>query len=92
MSTLAATLSATKPVKSCAGRANVGRPPERIGERETSSVLEITCQDSEVVVLPCDDLWVIRACDRLTGIVVNIPVTTTALAALLPAEILAIAA
>jgi len=62
------------------------------GERETSPVLEITCQGSEVRIVPCDDLWVIRAVDELAGIIINIPVEASDLAALLPAEVLSVAA
>lgn len=46
-------------------------------------MLEITCQASEVKVLPVDDLRVIRAYDFLSGVIVNIPVTAAALAVLI---------
>ena len=44
-------------------------------------MLEITCQDSEVTVVPVNDLRIIRVCDVLTGITINIPLTAVALAA-----------
>lgn len=45
-------------------------------------MLEITCQASEVKVVPVDDLRVIRAYDFLSGVIINIPVTAVTLAAL----------
>jgi hypothetical protein len=45
-------------------------------------MLELTCQGSEVSVVPVNDLRVIRAVDTKAGIVINIPVTATTLAAL----------
>lgn len=43
-------------------------------------MLEITCQASDVKVLPVDDLRVIRAYDLISGVIINIPLTAAALA------------
>lgn len=50
-------------------------------------MLEITCQDSEVTVVPIDELRVIRVRDSLAGIIINIPLTAVALAALVIEEV-----
>lgn len=56
---------------------------------ETRDLLEITCQDSEVTVVPIDELRVIRVRDLLAGITINIPLTAVALAALVLDEAIA---
>ena len=45
-------------------------------------MLEITCQASDVKVVPVDNIRVIRAYDTISGIIINIPLTALALASL----------
>lgn len=52
-------------------------------------MLEITCQDSEVTVVPLDELRIIRVRDVLAGITINVPMTAVALAALVLDEAIA---
>jgi hypothetical protein len=49
-------------------------------------MLEITCQDSDVSVVPLGELVIIRAYDVLAGIAINIPLAAEAFAALLEPE------
>lgn len=61
----------------------------RLGEEGRGEVLEITCQDSEVTVVPLNELRVIRVRDLLAGITINIPLTAAALASLVLDEAIA---
>ena len=45
-------------------------------------MLEIVCQDCDVEVVSLNDLRVLRDSDVLAGIVINVPMTALALAAL----------
>jgi hypothetical protein len=63
------------------------RPTQRIYGKAGCLMLEITCQESDVSVVPLkDDGTLIRVCDLLAGIAINIPLTAEAFAALLEPE------
>jgi hypothetical protein len=45
-------------------------------------VLELTCQDCDVEMVPVNDLYVLRVSDVLVGVAINIPMTALSLLAL----------
>ena len=45
-------------------------------------MLEITCQDCEVEVVPLRELRILRVSDVLAGIIINIPLTVAVLVSL----------
>jgi hypothetical protein len=53
-------------------------------------VFELTCQGSDVTVVPVDELLVVRTVDSKAGIAVNIPMTREAFALLAKPEVAAV--
>lgn len=46
-------------------------------------VLEITCQDSEVTLVPVGEVHVLRVIDVLAGIIINVPLAPVVLVELI---------
>jgi len=57
-------------------------PTDRRSTSRERTVLEITCQDCEVEVVPLRELRILRVSDVLAGIIINIPLTVAVLVSL----------